>query len=110
MTKPTDQPPEISALVPILLVAVASVVAIVLVVGGALTGRDPGQLAIYGVALVGVAVVAALVIAAAQRKAARARRAEWLSTAEWRGGILSKQEEWRRSHPEAEGKEPPAAG
>jgi membrane protein YdbS with pleckstrin-like domain len=99
MTRPTDQPPELNALVPVLLVAVAAVAAIVLVVGGALAGRDPGQMAMYGLALLAVAVVAALVIAQAQRRAARRRRAEWLATTEWQAGILSKQEEWRQKHP-----------
>lgn len=106
MTRPTEQPPELSALIPVLLVAVAAVAAIVLVVGGALAGRDPGQMAIYGMALLAVAVVAALVIAQAQRQAARRRRAEWLATTEWRAGILNKQEEWRRTHPD----NPPGEG
>ena len=106
MTKPTDQPPELSALIPVLLVAVAAVAAIVLVVGAGLAGRDPGQMAIYGLGLLAVAVVAALIIARAQRQAARRRRAEWLATTEWQAGIMSKQEEWRRKHPT----NPPAEG
>lgn len=102
MTQHSAWRPENTLMVAILVVAGASLGALVLMLLGVWRGGRSNAMVPYGIALVGAAGVAAYLILAAGRKRRRQQRPDWLETQAWRQGLIEKLERGQpRPEPEA---------